>query len=352
MNLSKLQEAMRKAGLKQLIVASSKQIDYLIGHRFECGERLLALIVKQDKATLVLNELFPTKPIEGVELINYNDCDDGVKVVTDQLEAGHVGIDGEWPSAFLIRLMKLCPELEISDETDIISDLRAIKTPDEQEKMRKASLLNDQVMGEVRKLLKVGVSEETVAKQIHELFLSITGGDESFETIVAFKENCADPHCMPGKRTLNRGESIVIDMGCKYQGYCSDMTRTFFIGENTMKEVYDTVLKANMAAKKVVKPGVRFCDIDEAARKVIRDAGYGKYFIHRLGHGIGMSVHEPYDVSGSDERIVKEGMCFSIEPGIYLPDVGGVRIEDLVLVTKDGCEVLNHYPYDIEVIEE
>lgn len=351
MNLNKLQEAMKKQGLNQLIVASVKQIEYLIHHRFECGERMLALIVKQEKAYLVLNELFPFEAIDGVELVHYNDCDDSVKVLAQLLDQGHVGVDGEWPSSFLLRLMKACPKLTITDETDIISDLRAIKTADEQDKMRKASQLNDQVMTEVRKLLKVGVSEEEIARQIHELFVAITGGDESFETIVAFKENCADPHCIPGQRTLKRGESIVIDMGCKYEGYCSDMTRTFFIGENTMKEVYDLVLKANMEAKKVIKPGVRFCDIDEAARKVIRDGGYGDAFIHRLGHGIGMSVHEPYDVSGSNERIVKEGMCFSIEPGIYLAGIGGVRIEDLVLVTSDGCEVLNHYPYDIEVIE-
>lgn len=351
MNLNKLQEAMRQQGLNQLIVASPKQIDYLINRRFECGERLLVLVVKPDRAVLVLNELFPIDPINGVELVNYNDCDDGVKVVADLLDPGQVGVDGEWPSAFLIRLMKLYPELEISDETDIISDLRAIKNADEQEKMRKASQLNDQVMHEVRKLLKAGVSEAEVAAQIHDLFVAISGGDESFETIVAFKENCADPHCMPGNKVLQAGDSIVIDMGCKYQGYCSDMTRTFFIKENTMKEVYDLVLKANMAAKQAVKPGVRFCDIDEAARRVIRDGGYGEYFIHRLGHGIGMSVHEPYDVSGSNERIVKAGMCFSIEPGIYLPGVGGVRIEDLVLVTEDGCEVLNQYPYDIEVID-
>jgi Xaa-Pro dipeptidase len=117
-----------------------------------------------------------------------------------------------------------------------------------------------------------------------------------------------------------------------------------------MKEVYETVLKANRAAIKKVKPGVSLSEIDKAARSVIEDAGYGSYFIHRTGHGIGSSVHEPYPVSSESQVICQEGMIFSIEPGIYLPGVGGIRIEDLVLVTKDGVEVLNTYPKDQEII--
>ena len=128
------------------------------------------------------------------------------------------------------------------------------------------------------------------------------------------------------------------------------MTRTYFVGQNSMEEVYETVRRANLAGIAAVKPGVRFCDIDRACRQVIEEAGYGPYFIHRTGHGIGLSVHEPFDVSAVDEIIVEEGMCFSIEPGIYLPGVGGVRIEDLVLVTSDGCEVLNHDPKDQPVL--
>lgn len=141
-------------------------------------------------------------------------------------------------------------------------------------------------------------------------------------------------------------------MGCKYNGYCSDMTRTVFYQEvsEEAKEVYGLVRLANETAEAMIKPGVRLCDIDKAARDIITDAGYGKEFNHRLGHFIGKDVHEFGDVSVNFDLEVKEGMIFSIEPGIYLPGKFGVRIEDLVMVTKDGCKVLNSYPKDLFVI--
>ena len=171
-----------------------------------------------------------------------------------------------------------------------------------------------------------------------------------FFTFGPYGDHGGVPHGVPGERTLKAGEAVVVDMGCVVDGYCADMTRTFFVGENTEQEIYDTVLRANLAGIAAVKPGIPFQEIDLAARKIIEDAGYGEYFIHRLGHGIGMEVHEPFDVSATNETIVREGMCFSIEPGIYIPGRVGIRIEDLVCVTKDGCRVLNAYPKDQEVL--
>ena len=216
--------------------------------------------------------------------------------------------------------------------------------------MRQASLNNDKVMARVRELIQVGKSEKQLEQEINAAFRELADSDPSFDTIVAFAENCADPHAVPSDKVLEEGMSVIVDMGCQFEGYCSDMTRTYFVGQNTMEEVYETVRRANLAGIAAVKPGVRFCDIDRACRQVIEEAGYGSYFIHRTGHGIGLSVHEPFDVSAVDEIVVEEGMCFSIEPGIYLPGVGGVRIEDLVLVTSDGCEVLNHDPKDQPVL--
>ena len=145
---------------------------------------------------------------------------------------------------------------------------------------------------------------------------------------------------------------VLFDVGCKQDWYCSDMTRTFFTAEPTehQRAVYETVRRANEAAEKIVRPGVTFAQIDLTARKVIEDAGWGDYFTHRLGHQIGLVDHEPGDVSATHDEPVREGQVFSIEPGIYLPGDIGVRVEDLVIVTADGCEVLNHYSKDLTVL--
>ncbi|HIX82898.1 MAG TPA: aminopeptidase P family protein, partial [Candidatus Erysipelatoclostridium merdavium] len=176
----------------------------------------------------------------------------------------------------------------------------------------------------------------------------------SFEPIVAFGANGANPHHENDDSQLKPGDSVIIDMGCKYHGYCSDMTRTVFYKEvsEEAKKVYQLVRKANEAAEAMIKPGVKLCDIDKTARDIISEAGYGKEFNHRLGHFIGRDVHEYGDVSVNFDLEVKEGMTFSIEPGVYLPGKFGVRVEDLVLVTKDGCQVLNSYSKDLIVVND
>ena len=259
-----------------------------------------------------------------------------------------MAVDKSFPARFLLPLQQRKPELKLVVGT-VIDEVKAIKTPEEQQKMLRASQVNDSVMEKVAGLIQVGKSEAELQQEIDSLFRQVSQGN-SFDTIVAYGDHAADPHGIPGERKLQRGEAVVVDMGCVVGGYCADMTRTFFVGENTERELYDTVLKANLAGIAAVKPGIPFKEIDRAARKVIEDAGYGEYFIHRLGHGIGMEVHEPFDVSATDEVIVQEGMCFSIEPGIYIPGRVGIRIEDLVCVTKDGCKVLNAYPKNQEVL--
>ncbi len=347
--VERLQKKMQEEGLGACVISDHSAVEYFIGRHFSCGERLIALIVTTEGLPkLVLNELFPLAPQTDFELVRYNDTEDGVQIVSRFLN-GKVGIDKFWSAGFLIRLMALRPDLEMVDG-NLVDRIRSVKDPVEQARMRQASLNNDQVMARVRELIQTGKSEKQLEQEINAAFRELADSDPSFETIVAFAENCADPHAVPSDKILEEGMSVIVDMGCKFEGYCSDMTRTYFIGKNTMEDVYDTVLRANLAGIAAVKPGVRFCDIDRACRQVIEEAGYGSYFIHRTGHGIGLSVHEPFDVSAVDEIVVEEGMCFSIEPGIYLPGVGGVRIEDLVLVTKDGCEVLNHDPKDQPVL--
>ena len=144
----------------------------------------------------------------------------------------------------------------------------------------------------------------------------------------------------------------MLDIGCIKDGYCADMTRTVFIGEvsDEARKIYEIVLEANRRGIAAAKPGARYCDVDNAARDYITEMGYGEYFTHRTGHNIGMEVHEYGDVSGINENVLKPGMCFSVEPGIYVPGVAGVRIEDLVLITEDGCEVLNNLSKELTVV--
>lgn len=345
--ISRLVDRMLAKSIDTALISDPRAILYFTGTRFAPGERLLALVVKRSgSSVLFVNQLFPCENQE-IPVIRYSDAQDGVAMLAQQLE-GTVAVDKSFPSRFLLPLMENSPELKLTVGT-VIDEVKAIKTTEEQEKMAEASRRNDAVMAKVASLIQVGKSEAALRDEIDALFHACSEGN-SFDTIVAYGDHAADPHGIPGSRELKEGEAVVVDMGCIVDGYCSDMTRTFFVGHNTEKEIYDTVLKANLAGIAAIRPGIPFKQIDLAARKVIEDAGYGEYFIHRLGHGIGMEVHEPFDVSATDEVIVQEGMCFSIEPGIYIPGRVGIRIEDLVCVTKDGCKVLNSYPKDQEVL--
>ncbi|MDO4197942.1 MAG: aminopeptidase P family protein [Erysipelotrichaceae bacterium] len=347
--IEKLCELMKKDGIDYCLISDPSVIAYYTGDRFMPGERFLCLSVSEDgKLRYYLNLLFQYKKNE-IETYWYSDAYSPIDELSKNI-SGNVALDKNMVSKFVLELMSKNKECHYLEGT-VIDEVKAIKDIDEIKKMIASSKLNDRVMEEVAKLIEVGKSEKKLAEEIMAKFKEYGSEAESFSPIVAYHDHAADPHAEPSERVLKEGEAVVVDMGCVLDDYCSDMTRTFFVNKNTEKEIYDIVLKANMTAEKMIKPGIRFRDIDMAARKVIEDAGYGEYFIHRLGHGIGRSVHEPFDVSSTDEVIVKEGMCFSIEPGIYIPGRIGIRIEDLVYVTKDGVEILNHYPKDQEVLK-
>lgn len=332
-----------------ILITDEKMIAYLVGQRFHVSERFIGLLIKKDEIILYLNNLFPTQLI-GLRVSRFSDTEDPIRLLNHDLKSDILYVDKHMAAGFLLRLMHINPLLKVEIE-EIADRVRSIKDDSEINKMRLASQLNDKAMELIQTHLKEGVSEMEIASLIPEIFLSLGADDVSFTPIVAFGHNTSDPHAVPNSTRLKKGLPIIIDMGCIKDGYCSDMTRSFFLEDNTLNHVYQTVLKANLAAIDKVKPGVLLKDIDHAARSVIQSAGFEEYFIHRTGHGIGQDVHEPYDVSANSEVICEEGMIFSIEPGIYLPEGGGIRIEDLVLVTKDGCEVLNQYPKDSPIIK-
>lgn len=343
-------------GISQLLVCDPRSIQYLTGAYVEPGERFLGLLLRAgaQRPTLFLNRLFAAPADIEADVVPFDDTDDPLALLAERCDADAVlGCDKNLPARFLIPLMERKAASGFALASDAVDDARAIKDERERALMRAASAANDAGMARFRNLVREGITERAVAAQLEEIYQSLDAQGHSFSPIVSFGANAADPHHEPDGTRLKRGDAVLFDVGCRMDEYCADMTRTFFFGEagDEQRRVYETVRQANEAGREAVRPGARFCDIDAAARKVIEDAGYGPYFTHRLGHQIGLDVHEPGDVSSANEAQVAPGMCFSIEPGIYLPGRFGVRIEDLVIVTEDGCEVLNAYPRELSIID-
>ena len=278
------------------------------------------------------------------------------ELIDDRLrEAGavNVGFDDNYVTvAGFKEIKKQLKDYTFHSVANEIAELRAVKSDIEIEHIKKAQSITEKALSAVLSLLKPGVTEKDISAELTYRFLKFGADGLAFDNIVAFGENSSDCHHIAGDRKLEKGDVILFDIGAKANGYCSDMTRTFYYKEvsEEHRKIYDIVRSANEKAISMIRPGVPLCELDGAARDLITDAGYGEYFTHRLGHFIGLAEHEYGDVSSANNWKAEPGMIFSIEPGIYLSGDTGVRVEDLVLVTEDGCEVLNHYSKDLEVI--
>ncbi len=359
MKLNRLQNILRlmeDKNLNQMLISSPPALFYLTGKWFSPGERMIALYLnKNGNHKFIVNKLFPIYEDLGVDLIWYSDIEDPINILSTIVDKNDVlGVDKNWPAHFLIKLMNNNGAKAFINASPIIDRLRMIKDEEEIVLMKKSSEINDNVMLELLNNLKEGKTEKYYASLLTEIYDKHDVNEFSFSPIIAVSPNGADPHHQSGNNIIRKGHSIVIDIGGVYKSYCSDMTRTVFFGENPNErheKIYNVVKEANLNAISKVKEGMKFSDIDKAARDYIIDAGYGKYFTHRTGHSIGIEDHDFGDVSSSNHEEIKAGMIFSIEPGIYLKDDFGVRIEDLVLVTKDGCEVLNKVSKEITVIK-
>lgn len=247
----------------------------------------------------------------------------------------------------LTRYLKLCESCRsytFRVESDVINEIRMIKDQEELDKIAKAEAIGDAAFSYILDVIKPGITEEEIALEL-EFFMKRQGASKlSFDTIVASGTNSSMPHAQVTKRKIQKGDFITMDFGCIYQGYCSDMTRTVAVGNPTeeMKKVYQIVLDANLRAMDGIQEGISCKVIDALAREYINQQGYGAYFGHGLGHGVGLDIHEEPRFSPKCEVITQENMVITDEPGIYLPGQFGVRIEDLVLVKKNGCEKLSH----------
>lgn len=352
--INKVLEIMKEKNIEQILVSSTSSLFYLTGEVIHPGERMVSLYLNVNgKHKFVINKLFVVKESLDLDYLWYDDVENPVDVLSEVIEKDKaLGVDKDWKAHFLIGLMNNNAAKSYFNASPIIDELRMVKDAVEKDLMREASKINDEVMAEIKEVLSEDKTEKEIAGILAQKYEEKGTMGCSFPPIVAYGGNAADPHCTPGNNRVKVGDCIVIDTGCRNKNYCSDMTRTFFYKEVSDKhrEVYETVLEANKRAIKIVRAGVKFSDVDKAARDYIASKGYGEFFTHRTGHCIGIEVHDFGNVSSVNDEVLKAGMIFSIEPGIYLKDDIGVRIEDLVMVTEEGCEVLNSYNKELTII--
>jgi len=249
-----------------------------------------------------------------------------------------LGFENSMSIAQLNMLKKMSDIKSFKGTSGMIEGLRIQKHKDEIRHIQKAQDITDQIFTAVKPLIKTGMTEKNIAWKIRELANKFGADDLSFETIVGINQNSATPHHHPTNKKFKKGDLVLIDMGVKVNGYCSDMTRTILPKKPSeqQKKVYNAVLEAQLEAMKIIKPGVRTAKADMRAREVIKNAGYEGKFTHSLGHGVGLDIHEAPGLSNKSEDILQENSVVTVEPGIYLPGKFGVRIEDMGLVTKSG----------------
>ena len=342
--IARVMAGLEKMGLEQMIVSDPNSIWYLTGYYVHPFERLFALYLRKDgRHVFFLNKLFPVPEVD-FEQVWFSDTDDYLSIMAAHVDGSKpMGIDKDWAARFLLSLQANHPGMKCVESSDCVDDARACKDEVEQQLMRAVSAINDRVMLQVEEYIREGMTEKQVSEFIQARYTAEGSDSLAFAPIVSFGPNAADPHHEADGTVLKEGDCIVVDMGCRKDRYCSDMTRTYFCksADPRYAAIHDLVREANEKAEAILKPGVKLCELDNIAREHIAAAGYGEYFTHRLGHFIGQTEHEKGDVSAISQIVAQPGMIFSVEPGVYLPGEFGVRIEDLVLVTEDGCERLN-----------
>ena len=346
-------DRMKQAGVSQFLITDHLSIYYLTGIDVLPFERFWALLVRtDDQPILFANKLFALEDTGSFKTILHIDTDDIAAMVAPFITAGDLGVDKKMPARFLLPILSACGETRAILGSDWVDKVRARKDEKEKQLMRRASEINDCCMEKLAAFIHDGVTEKECATYLEQCYLEYGCEGVSFDPIISFGANAADPHHLPDHTVIKEGDCIVIDIGCKKDFYRSDMTRTFFWKKADPKYValYNLVLEANERAEASVRAGVPLCEIDAAARDHIAAAGYGEYFTHRLGHFIGLEGHEQGDVSSVNQEPAAVDMVFSIEPGVYLPREFGVRIEDLVIVTEDGCEILNHLDKHLQIL--
>ncbi|MGX1542950.1 M24 family metallopeptidase [Streptomyces adustus] len=349
------------AGLDALLISPGADLRYLTGYDALPLERLTCLVlpVAGDPFLLVPALEEPAAQASpagglGIEITGWDETDDPYALVAARLPAGtaRVGVDNHMWAEKTIAFRDALPGARQELAGGVLNELRMRKTPQEAAALREAGAAIDRVHARMGEWLRAGRTEREVGRDIADAIVAEGHVRVDF-VIVGSGPNSASPHHELSDRVIRPGDPVVVDIGgTTRQGYCSDSTRVYVVGEppEEFRRLYEVLLRAQRAQTDAVRPGITAEQLDAVGRDIITDAGYGAYFVHRTGHGIGVESHEePYIVSGS-RRPLEPGMAFSIEPGIYLPDRYGARIEDIVLCTEDGGERLNRTDRDLLVL--
>ena len=362
--LAKLTSSLRTSGLSAVALNPGPTLTYLTGLHFHLMERPVVLLVAPDEdPVIVLPELelpkvallpFAVKTFAYGEIPAEWEAAFRKAAQSLSLDGKRIGIEPRQMRLLEFRYLKAgAPEADYPDASDVLAGLRLRKDEAEVDAMRRAVKIAQDALEAVIPQIKIGMTERELAS---ELFMQLLkhGSDPElpFVPIVSSGPNSANPHASPTERKLQAGDLLVVDWGGAYGGYISDLTRTFAVGEvdDECRKIHKIVQDANAAGCAAAKPGIPCANVDQAAREVIRKSGYGKYFMHRTGHGIGMEAHEEPYIRGDNLQILEPGMAFTVEPGIYLTNRNGVRIEDNVVITEIGADVLSDIPREIRVV--
>lgn len=356
--IEKLKEKMAELKMDSMLISNHANMRYLSGFTGSS-----ALIYISNKKQILITDFRyieqATMQCPAFEIVNQ-----GAKgLIGTAMEIAesngdkHIGFESDHTNYSTYVTLNKNTAFSFVPTTEVVEVLRQVKDEEEIQKLRKAESIGDIAFSHIIPFItmeyKNGLTETDIALELERVMRMHGASGNSFSPIVAAGAKSSLCHAVPGRETLNEGDFVVMDFGCVYEGYCSDMTRTIMIGQPSEKhqEIYNTVLKAQEAALAAIKPGLKGKDIDAVARNIIKEAGYGDYFGHGLGHSVGIDIHENPRFSVTEERIITPGMVLTVEPGIYVPGFGGVRIEDMVVITEDGIDNLTHSSKGLIIID-
>ncbi|MDR0269794.1 Xaa-Pro peptidase family protein [Paenibacillus sp.] len=358
--IEQLMLSMNEKGLDSLLVTDPKHVYYLTGFASDPHERFLGLLLVRGEEPVLITPALDAEAAHAASsvqnIVTHSDTDNPYELLKQQFKGsiGTLGIEKEQLTvARYEELTAVVSAKQYSDIGPLLRSMRVKKSPEEVKRMKHAIHLIEEVLRQGLKSVKAGVTEIEIVAELEYLMKKLGAGGPSFDTMVLSGLKTALPHGTPGDHKIQHGDLLMFDMGVYADGYASDITRTFAVGEisSELKSIYNAVLEANLQGIQAIKPGVTLASVDQAARNAIEKAGYGPYFLHRLGHGLGIDVHEYPSVHGNNTDLVQSGMIFTVEPGVYVAGLGGVRIEDDIFVTENGVEVLTSYPKELITLE-